>query len=127
MAGKIMGMSTPPITPQTILEQAAVRQARNTASDPLHVLYREYELMPSGRGRQQAGSTAGRVGNRRVVRQAGVGNRRVIRQAGFGNRFQQQAGSQAGRVRQQTGNRITGTRLGKPKHELASAGWRTLA
>ena len=49
MAGKIMGMSTPPITPQTIFEQAAVRQARNTVSDPLHVLYREYELMPSGR------------------------------------------------------------------------------
>ena len=32
-------------------------------------------------GRQQAGSQAGRVGNRRVVRQAGFGNR-VRQQAG---------------------------------------------
>ena len=34
MAGKIMGMSSPPITPQAIFEQAVIRQARNIVSDP---------------------------------------------------------------------------------------------
>ena len=49
MAGKIMGMSAPPITPQAIFEQEVVRQARNIISDPLHVLNPEYVLMRSGR------------------------------------------------------------------------------
>ena len=48
-AGKIMGLSTPPITPQAIYEQAVMRQARNIMSDPLHVLNPEYNLLPSGR------------------------------------------------------------------------------
>ena len=48
IAGKIMGMATPPITPQAIFEQGVVRQARNILSDPLHVLKPEYDLMPSG-------------------------------------------------------------------------------
>ena len=49
MAGKIMGMSSPPITPHAIFEQAVIRQARNIISDPLHVLNQEYVLMRSGR------------------------------------------------------------------------------
>ena len=49
MAGKIMGMSSPPITPQAIFEQAVIRQARNIVSDPSHVLNQEYVLMRSGR------------------------------------------------------------------------------
>ena len=49
MAGKIMGMSTPPNTPQVIFEQATLEQAKKTVSDPSHVLYPEYRLMPSGR------------------------------------------------------------------------------
>ena len=49
MAGKIMGLSTPPMTPQAIFEQTVVRQAKNIISDPLHVLNSEYELMRSGR------------------------------------------------------------------------------
>ena len=49
MAGKIMGMSTPPITPQAIFEQAVLRQARNILSDPSHVLYPEYQILQSGR------------------------------------------------------------------------------
>ena len=49
MAGKIMGLSSPPMTPQAIFEQAVVRQARNIVSDPLHVLNSEYVLMRTGR------------------------------------------------------------------------------
>ena len=49
MAGKIMGMSGPPKTPQAIFEQATLEQAKKTVSDPSHVLYPEYRLMPSGR------------------------------------------------------------------------------
>ena len=49
MAGKIMGMSTPPNTPKSIFDQAVMRQARNIMSDPLHVLNPEYDLLPSGR------------------------------------------------------------------------------
>ena len=44
-----MGMSSPPITPQAIFEQAVIRQARNIVSDPSHVLNQEYVLMRSGR------------------------------------------------------------------------------
>ena len=47
--GKIMGMSTPPNTPQVIFEQATLGQAKKTVSDPSHILYPEYRLMPSGR------------------------------------------------------------------------------
>ena len=49
MAGKIMGLSSPPLTPQAIFEQTVVRQAKNIISDPSHVLNSEYELMRSGR------------------------------------------------------------------------------
>ena len=49
MAGKIMGMATPPIRPQAIFEQAVMRQAENIVSDPSHVLNPEYDLLPSGR------------------------------------------------------------------------------
>ena len=49
MAGKIMGMSAPPITPQVIFEQATIGQVKKIVSDPSHVLYPEYRLMPSGR------------------------------------------------------------------------------
>ena len=49
MAGKIMGLSSPPMTPQAIFEQTVVRQAKNIISDPSHVLNSEYELMRSGR------------------------------------------------------------------------------
>ena len=49
MSGKIMGMSSPPITLHTIFEQAVVRQARNIISDPSHVLNPRYVLMRTGR------------------------------------------------------------------------------
>ena len=49
MAGKIMGMSSPPITPQAIFEQAVIRQARSIVSDPSHVLNQEYVMMRNGR------------------------------------------------------------------------------
>ena len=49
MAGKIMGMSTPPITPQVTFEQSTIEQAKKIVSDPSHVLYPEYRLLPSGR------------------------------------------------------------------------------
>ena len=49
MAGKIMGMSSPPVTPQVIFEQASLGQAKKIASDPTHILYPEYRLLPSGR------------------------------------------------------------------------------
>ena len=48
-AGKIMGMSTPPNTPQAIFDQATLGQAKKIVSDPSHVLYPEYRLLPSGR------------------------------------------------------------------------------
>ena len=44
-----MGMSSPPITPQAIFEQAVIRQARNIVSDPSHVLNQEYVMMRNGR------------------------------------------------------------------------------
>ena len=47
MAGKIMGMSTPPINLQAIFNQSALRQAQNIISDPSHVLNAEFELLPS--------------------------------------------------------------------------------
>ena len=49
MAGKIMGLSSPPITPQAIFEQAISRLAQNIVSDPSHVLNQEYVVMRSGR------------------------------------------------------------------------------
>ena len=48
MAGKIMGMSTPPNTPQVIFEQATLGQAKKTVSERSHILYPEYRLLPSG-------------------------------------------------------------------------------
>lgn len=49
MAGKIMGMSAPPITPQAMFEQSTISQVKKIVSDPSHILHRGYRLMPSGR------------------------------------------------------------------------------
>ena len=47
-AGKIMGMSAPPITPQVLFDQSVIGQAKKMVSDPSHILHREYRLLPSG-------------------------------------------------------------------------------
>ena len=47
-AGKVMGMSAPPITPQVLFDESAIGQAKKIVSDPSHILHREYRLLPSG-------------------------------------------------------------------------------
>ena len=45
---KVMGVREHP-TLQAIFEETVLRQARKIVADPSHVLYSEYELLPSGR------------------------------------------------------------------------------
>ncbi len=46
--GKIIGM-LPPSSLQEIFEQTVMKQGQKITTDPNHILYKEYELMPSGR------------------------------------------------------------------------------
>ncbi len=45
---KVMGVREYPSL-QTLFEKTIVKQARKIIADPSHVLYSEYELLPSGR------------------------------------------------------------------------------
>ena len=45
---KVVGVKEHP-TLQTIFEETVLRQARKITTDPSHVLYSEYDLLPSGR------------------------------------------------------------------------------
>ena len=47
-AGKIIGMP-PPSSLQENFEETVRRQGRKIAGDPNHVLFSEYELLPSGK------------------------------------------------------------------------------
>lgn len=47
-AMKVMGVRDYPFL-QTLFEKTIVKQSRKIIADPSHVLYSEYELLPSGR------------------------------------------------------------------------------